>query len=153
LFRAQAKVFQYFQVPWGDDMVGFVDKDQLESLGVELEEAVFGRDTLQAGHGDVGGARGGQLAQFELDGLVRIGVGAMPGSLLDELSPVGQDKSLGCRVGPRLDSANELGEDDLGRSARFFFSAREGMEGWLYGLAAAGGQRHTQPLVALFKRQ
>jgi hypothetical protein len=48
----------------------------------------------------------------------------MPGSLLDELSPMGQDKSLSCCLGARLDSANELGEDDLGRSARSFFSPR-----------------------------
>jgi hypothetical protein len=50
----------------------------------------------------------------------------MPGSLLDELSPMGQDKSLSCCLGARLDSTNELGEDDLGRSARSFFLPEKG---------------------------
>jgi hypothetical protein len=78
--------------------MGFINKNQLKSVGVELQKAVFGDDTLQAGHSNVGSAGSRELAELELDGLVRVRVGAMPGGLLDEFSAVGEDKGLGCRL-------------------------------------------------------
>lgn len=37
----------------------------------------------------------------------------MPCRLLDQFSSVGKNEGLGCRLRPRLDPTDELGEDDL----------------------------------------
>jgi hypothetical protein len=120
-------VLEDIEVRLADYVVGLVDQHQLVARGIKLAQPVARRDALHRRYGYVCGTRGLQGAHLDVDVLVRVGLGAVAGCLLDELAAVGEDERLRGIAG-RGDAVDEVGEDDR--------------------LARARCQRHAQAPVA-----
>ena len=90
-----------------------IHQHELKPGWIEFLEPALGRYALHGRDRDVCYAARVVLAQLDLDPLRRIGELAVPICLVDEFLSVGEDEGLCCVWARRLDTLDELGEDDL----------------------------------------
>ena len=87
-------MLQDVHVARGNDMMGFIDEDELEPLGIELLDPVLGADASHGGDSDICQTGRMKAAHLQIYLLGRVDVEAMPSGLLDQLPTVSQDERL-----------------------------------------------------------
>ena len=106
-------MIQGFHIAGGNYVMCFVHQYQLEILRIEFHHSIPRGKTSDRGDCDIGSACSMGIAHFDIDGLVRVGIGAMASCLLDELPSVSENESLrGMTVG-WFDPIDEVCEDNL----------------------------------------
>ena len=118
---------QNIQICLADYVMCLIHKDKLVPRWVELLQPMTRRDALYRRNCDVGRTRSLMVAHFNVDALIWVGESAMTGCLFDELAAMGEYECLRC-IAYGGNAVDEMGKDDR--------------------LTGAGGQRHTQALVA-----
>lgn len=94
-------------------MVCLIHQYQLEIIGIEFHHPIPRDKTPDRRHRDVCATRCMQVSHLNIDGLRRVGIRAMASRLFHQFAAVDKYEGLRRIVGRRLDSVDELGEDDL----------------------------------------
>ena len=92
-------------------MVCLIYKHELIPCWVKLLQSIPRRYALDRGDGDVCCTRGAAVAHLDVHVFVRVGKGAVAGSLLYQFAAVGEDEGLGGITNGRY-TVNQMGEDD-----------------------------------------
>jgi hypothetical protein len=87
-------VLQHSTIATRYNVMGFIDKDQLETIRDKLAESAAGYNALNRCYRYIGLTGSVRLAHLDLDSLVGICYHAMADSLLKQFPPMHQDKRL-----------------------------------------------------------